>query len=70
MTRKNKIPLNTLESALTLARQVSRDLREEHKARRNYRLFSALTGDEVEALLAFLIWRARGESLNRLRRQL
>ncbi len=69
MIAKKRIPVNTLESALALARQVSRDLRQERRTRQNYQLFAALTGDELEALLAFLIWRARGESIRHLLRQ-
>lgn len=57
------VPVNTLENTLEVAKQLAVDLRAEGKARRNYRIFAALTNDRLEALTAYLIWRIRGQSL-------
>lgn len=69
MKARETIPLNTLDRALQLARILSRDLaKSEGKAYRDYRIFSALTTNELEGLAAFLIWRARGEIISELTR--
>ncbi len=61
---KPSIPLNTLEKALGLAQIWAPAIAQKgSKEYRRYRLFSALTGDEFEALAAYFIWRARGEAL-------
>lgn len=64
MNEHNIVPLNTLDKALEFAGALSREL-EGEKAWRAYRVFASLTGDRFEALIAFLIWKARGESLKR-----
>jgi hypothetical protein len=64
---KSRIPLNTLDQALALSQALSRDLtRKESKAYHSYQIFAALAQDKLEALAAFLIWRARGETLKEL----
>ena len=66
--RKRKdILLNTIEQALRLAQALSHDLaKKETDSYRKYRIFSALTADKREALAAFLIWKARGETIEEL----
>lgn len=67
MRSKSRIPLNTLDQALALSQALSRDLtRKESKAYHSYQIFAALAQDKREALAAFLIWRARGETLKEL----
>ncbi len=61
----NTIPLNTLDKALEFAGELTREL-EGERTWRMYRVFASLTGDRFEALIAFLIWKARGESLKKL----
>jgi hypothetical protein len=65
--RKRKIesiPLNTIEQALRLEQALSHDLaKKETDSYRKYRIFSALTADKLEALAAFFIWKARGETI-------
>ncbi len=64
---KTRIPLNTLDQALALSQVLSRDLtRKESKAYHSYQIFAALAQDKRKALAAFLIWRARGETLKEL----
>jgi hypothetical protein len=64
---KSRMPLNTLDRALALSQVLSRDLsRKGSKAYHSFRIFTALAQDEREALAAFLIWRARGETLKEL----
>lgn len=56
--------INTLDQALKLAKVVSRDLTaNELKTRRSYQVFAALTHSDLEALAAFLIWKARAEAI-------
>ncbi len=59
-----RVPMNTVDEALKLAHTLSRDLtRRDAKILRSYQIFLALTEDEQEALVAFLVWKARGETL-------
>ncbi len=59
-----RLPVNTLEQALQLARALARDLKQqESKTRKSYRVFAALAPNDWEALAAFLIWKARGETI-------
>jgi hypothetical protein len=54
------IALNTLEEAVQLARALAQDLSTyQSKASRCYRVFSALTTNDREALAAFFIWQGR-----------
>ncbi|MBI1800830.1 MAG: hypothetical protein HY259_11700 [Chloroflexi bacterium] len=56
------MPINSVESAIRLARRLLRDaLVNDPQLRRSYRVFRALTHSEQEALAALLIWRARGK---------
>lgn len=61
---KSKIPLNTLDKALHLSQVLSHDLT--GKEGKVYRIFIALASDKIEALVAFAIWRARGEIINEI----
>jgi hypothetical protein len=65
MKGHDTFPLNTLDKALEFAGALSREL-EGEKPWRTYRVFASLTDDRFEALIAFLIWKARGESLKKL----
>jgi hypothetical protein len=70
MKAKPTMPVNTVDRAVQLARVVSRDISaHESQSRRSYQVFAALTQNEVEALAAFLIWKARGESIKQLLNQ-
>ena len=66
--KKNKtIPVNTLDEALRTAEILVNDLSNpESQVYRRYRIFSALASDDHEGLIAFLIWRARGEIFQKL----
>ncbi len=56
--------INTLDEALRSAEILMRDLsNQESEAYQRYRIFSALAPDESAGLIAFLIWRTRGEIL-------
>jgi hypothetical protein len=67
MKSKSRIPINTLDRALKLAQVISRDLAaDEGKAQRSLQVFSALTDSDVEAWAAFVIWKARGETIKEL----
>ncbi|MBI3732796.1 MAG: hypothetical protein HY259_04980 [Chloroflexi bacterium] len=56
------MPINSVETAIRLARRLLRDaLVNDPQLRRSYRVFRALTQSEQEALAALLIWRARGK---------
>jgi len=59
------VPLNTLDKALEFAGALSREL-EGEKTWRTYRVFASLADDQLEALIAFLIWKARSESMKKL----
>ncbi len=61
----NTVQLNTLDKALEFAGALSREL-EGEKTWRMYRVFASLTSDRFEALIAFLIWKARGDNLKSL----
>lgn len=64
---KPSVPLNTLEKALQLAHVLRQDLnRGGSQTSWGFRVFSAFTADELEALAAFFIWRARGETIKEL----
>ncbi len=59
--------LNTVDEALRLADVLMRDLADkESKSYQSYQIFAALAGDEGEGLVAFLIWRVRGETITEL----
>jgi hypothetical protein len=68
MNGVQNLPLNTVDRALAFAGEVSQELKREHRAWRMYHVFSSLAQDPFEALLAFLIWKARGESYRRFSR--
>ncbi len=54
---------NTLERVLPLAQSLCRELRStDRKTQRSYRVFVALTQNDIEAWAAFLIWKALGRS--------
>jgi hypothetical protein len=64
---KPNMPVNTLDRALQLAQKISRDIAaDEGKAQRSYQVFSALAGNDLEAWAAFVIWKARGETIKEL----
>jgi hypothetical protein len=70
MRRKPTIPVNTIDQALSLARTLSQDLaKKESQAKRSFRIFSVLVPNRLEALAAFFIWRARGETIKELTKQ-
>lgn len=56
--------LNTLDDVLTFTRKYSAEIRQDANARRVYRSFVALTNNQFEALLAFSIWKVRGQSFS------
>jgi hypothetical protein len=68
MRAQATIPLNTLDKALEFAGAVSRDLQEE-QSWRMYRIFALLAKDPLEGWIAFLVWKARGQSIDRLLKQ-
>ncbi len=59
MKDTNPIPLNTLEQALSIARLLRQELEREDKSWRQLQVFASLTANYLEALIAFLIWKAR-----------
>lgn len=57
-------PLNTLERAVGLAQNLSRELAQaDQKTWRKFRMFQALTKNEREAFAAFLVWKARAQAV-------
>ncbi len=63
MKEPNPIPLNTLEQALSIARILRQELEREDKNSRLLSVFASLTANYLEALIAFLIWKARSSDL-------
>ncbi len=68
MEISRRIPLNTLDRALQFAGDLSQELRREDKAWRMYEVFTLLAEDQLEAWIAFLVWKARGQHFKRLLR--
>lgn len=54
------VRLNTLDEVIAFAHSYSEEIRGDAKARRIYRTFAALTNNQFEALLAFSLWKVRG----------
>jgi len=70
MQAEHRLPLNTLDSALTLARRLSLSLKKKNsKDHQAFRVFSAFTDSEIHALVAFCIWRTKGEIIKELTNQ-
>ncbi len=59
MRDTNPLPLNTLEKALDIARTLREELERENKNWWLLEVFASLTANYLEALIAFLIWKAR-----------
>ncbi len=51
--------LNTLETALEMAKTLREQLERDDKNWRVLQIFALLTADYVETLMAFLIWKIR-----------
>ncbi len=58
--------MNTVDEALQVAGILFRQVKQESKTRRIYRVFVSLTGNHFEALVAFSIWTARGQTREQL----
>ncbi len=64
MQDPNPIPLTTLEQALSIARSLRVELEGDGKNSRLFKIFAALSANYLEALIAFLIWKSRRNSLS------
>lgn len=63
MKGKPSIPVNTLEDAFDIARNLERALRIESKTKLSSRIFTALAEDRLEGLMVSLIWWTRAQGL-------
>jgi len=64
---RERVPVNTIEQALKLARTLSQDLgKRESSTYRNFRIFMALASNKLEALAAFFIWKSRARMISEL----
>ena len=64
-TPKSQARVNTLDDAIETARQIAVQLNDkESPAHFHYRIFSSLSHNKLEGLLAYLIWSTRGQVHN------
>ena len=60
-------PITTLDRAIRLARVLSQQMaQQDAKTTRSFRAFQALTGNDVEAMAAFFIWKGGAKLVDEL----